>query len=293
MVRLQFSISLSYQILDSASDFIFNIQAARTACQTIVSEKLSVSQALTPEFYTDPTYGTRYMRLQANNGPLTVQYDGTVDIAHVESHPDSLSEMPIAELPMDAMKYIYPSRYCQSDRLRKFAVTEFGHLPFGYHRVEAIQNWVRSRTAFTSGSSNASTSAIDTLTDQAGVCRDFAHLMIALCRALNIPARFVSGIDYGADPTMGPTDFHAYVEVMLSGRWYLFDPSGVSPPMGLLRLGTGRDAADASFATVFGAVLSNSPVISIEAIVDEDQGMHLPRHRAEVLSTHGPARAGV
>ena len=115
--------------------------------------------------------------------------------------------------------------------------------------------------------------------------------MIALCRAVNIPARFVSGIDYGADPAMGPTDFHAYVEVMLSGRWYVFDPSGVSPPMGLVRIGTGRDAADASFATVFGAVSSASPVIEIDAIVDEDNGMYLPRHRNEILSTHGGVAA--
>ena len=287
MVRLKFSIALSYQVMDSGSDFIFNIQAAKTLCQTIVSEALTISQAVTPDYYTDPSYGTRYMRLQAGNGPLLVQYDATVDIAHHESHPDSLVEMPIAQVPMDALKYIYPSRYCQSDRLRKFATTEFGHLDRGYWRVQAIQDWVRARTAFTSGSSNASTSAIDTLTEQAGVCRDFAHLMIALCRAVNIPARFVSGIDYGADPRMGPTDFHAYVEVMLSGRWYLFDPSGVSPPMGLVRLGTGRDAADASFATVFGAVASASPAIAIEAIVDEEQGMHLPTHRNEILSTHG------
>ena len=256
MVRLKFSINLSYQILDSASDFILNLHAARTARQTVVDEVLTVNQSLTPEMYTDPAFGTRYMRLQASNGPLVVQYDATVDIAHHEAHPDTLQEMPIAVLPMDALKYIYPSRYCQSDRLHKFATTEFGHLQQGYWRVRAIQDWVRHRTAFTSNSSNGSTSAIDTLSDQVGVCRDFAHLMIALCRAVNIPARFVSGIDYGADPKLGPTDFHAYVEVMLSGRWYVFDPSGVSPPMGLVRIGTGRDAADASFATVFGAVAS-------------------------------------
>lgn len=287
MVRLKFSISLSYQVRDSASDFVFNIHAARTRCQSVVSEALAISQSVTPEYYTDPACGTRFMRLQATTGPLVVRYDATVDIAHHESHPDMLAEMPIAQLPMDALKFIYPSRYCQSDRLRKFATTEFGNLPRGYWRVQAIQNWVRTRTMFMSGSSNASTSALDTLTDQTGVCRDFAHLMIALCRAVNIPARFVSGIDYGADAAMGPTDFHAYVEVMLSGRWYLFDPSGVSPPMGLLRLGTGRDAADASFATVFGAVASASPVIAIEAVVDEERGMHLPRHRDEILSTHG------
>ena len=291
MVRLKFSIALSYQILDNAADFVFNIHAAKTRCQTVVSESLSVTQPIEPDYYTDPSYGTRYMRLQGKSGPLTVKYEGLVDIAHHEADPYTLQEMPISSLPLEALKYIYPSRYCQSDRLHKFATTEFGNLDRGYSRVLAIQNWIRKRTMFRSNTSNSSTSALDTLTDQAGVCRDFAHLMIALCRAVNIPARFVSGIDYGADPVLGPTDFHAYAEVMLSGRWYLFDPSGVSPPMGLLRLGTGRDAADASFATVFGAVISAAPVIEIDAIVDETQNMRLPIHRNELLSTHGEAMA--
>lgn len=289
MVRLQFSITLAYEVLDRSSDFILNIHAAKTPCQQVVDESLVINQSVPVEMYTDPAFGTRYLRLQADNGPLNIQYTGTVDIEHHETEPDGLMEMPIATLPMATMKYIYPSRYCQSDRLRKFATTEFGHIPQGYRRVEAIQDWVRTRTAFTSGSSNASTSAIDTLTDQAGVCRDFAHLMIALCRAVNIPARFVSGIDYGADPAMGPTDFHAYVEVVLSGRWYLFDPSGVSPPMGLLRLGTGRDAADASFATVFGAVNSYAPVIQIDAVDDREQGLVMPWHSDRALSSAATA----
>ena len=94
MVRLKFSISLSYQIRDAASDFVFNIHAARTRCQSVVSEALAISQSVTPEYYTDPAYGTRFMRLQATTGPLVVRYDAMVDIAHHESHPDMLAEMP-------------------------------------------------------------------------------------------------------------------------------------------------------------------------------------------------------
>jgi len=109
--------------------------------------------------------------------------------------------------------------------------------------------------------------------------------MIALCRAVNIPARFVSGIDYAADPAMGPTDFHVYVEVFLSNRWYLFDPTGVSPPMGLVRIGTGRDAADVSFATIFGNVTSLAPFISIEAVNDPANGFVLPWHSADAVSS--------
>lgn len=286
MVRLKFSIELNYEVYDRSSDFILNIHAAHTRCQSIVSELLTLSQPLEPVCFTDPLTSTRYTRLEAGSGPLTVRYDATVEITHhVESNP-SLAEMRIIELPSDALSYIYPSRYCQSDRLQSLAHKEFGHLPHGYARVVAIQDWVRERTAFLSGSSNSNTSAIDTVTQLAGVCRDFAHLMIALCRALNIPARFVSGIDYGADPALGPTDFHAYVEVMLSGRWYLFDPSGVTAPMGLVRLGTGRDAADVSFATVFGSVGSTAPVITIAAIENQEKGWALPRHREEALSTY-------
>ena len=215
MIRLKFSIELKYEVADYASDFIFNIHAAQTRCQSVVTEQLYLSQPVVPVIYTDPTYGSRYMRLQADPGQLTVRYDATVDIAHHLESPGRLTEVPIAQLPPEILPYIYPSRYCQSDRLHKLATREFGHLRQGYWRVQAIHDWVRQRTQFLSGSSNASTSALDTIIEQVGVCRDFAHLMIALCRAVNIPARFVTGIDYGADPALGPMDFHAYVEAFL------------------------------------------------------------------------------
>ncbi|MEQ1661797.1 MAG: transglutaminase family protein [Thiobacillus sp.] len=102
---------------------------------------------------------------------------------------------------------------------------------------------------------------------------------------LNIPARFCSGIDYGADPVLGPTDFHAYVEVLLGGRWYIFDASGVAIPMGFVRIGTGRDAADISFATIFGVIKSDVPVLAIDALSDPAQGYVLPWLCPEALST--------
>jgi transglutaminase-like putative cysteine protease len=286
-VRLQFGIELRYQIAGLPADFIFNVHAAQTPCQSVVMEQVDLSPAVETEIYTDPTYGSRFMRLQAGPGPLTVRYEATVDISHHVEAPDRLAEVPISRLPPEVLPYLYPSRYCQSDRLHKFAVREFGALPQGYARVQSIQDWVRSRTRFLPGSSTHTTAAVDTLVDSVGVCRDFAHVMIALCRAVNIPARFVTGIDYGADPALGPVDFHAYVEVFLADRWYLFEPSGISPPMGLVRLGTGRDAADASFATMFGAVTSSAPLVHIEAIDDPANGFGLPRHSAEAMSTHG------
>src|SRR6185369_8516650 len=156
----------------------------------------------------------------------------------------------------------------QADLVQQRMWDLFGHLPRGYEQVRSVRDWVRQNVRFTIGASCSTTSAIETLRDGVGVCRDFAHMMITACRALNYPARFVTGIDYGADPALGPTDFHAYVEVFLGDRWYLFEPSGVSPPMGLVRLGTGRDAADVSFATMFGTIKSYQPLIAIEAIND-------------------------
>lgn len=289
MIRLRFSIGLRYEIADQASDFIFNIHSAHTPQQGIVAEELVITPASTQvtNLPPAPSTGTRYMRLTAGPGSLALQYTATVDIDHHVESPARIPEIPVAQLPVAVVPYLYPSRYCQSDRLRRFAIREFGHLRQGYWRVQAIQEWVRTRTTFMSGSSNDSTSAADTLIEQVGVCRDFAHLMIALCRAVSIPARFVTGIDYGADPAMGPTDFHAYVEVYLGDRWYLFDPTGVSPSMGLVRIGTGRDAADVSFATMFGAVQSFAPVIQIEAIDDPANGFVQPRYCTEALSSIG------
>jgi transglutaminase-like putative cysteine protease len=287
MVRLKFRIELKYEIADHPSDFIFNVHAAETRCQSLVTENFLVSQPVDVSLFTDPAHGNRYARLRANPGSLAVHYDAMVDVTHHIASPDSVEEVPIAQLPAEALAYIYPSRYCQSDRLHQFARAEFGALRPGYWRVRAIQDWVHRHTRFVSGSSNATTSAVDTLIEQVGVCRDFAHLMIALCRALNIPARFATGIDYGSDPAFGPTDFHAYVEAFLGGRWYLFDPSGMALPMGLIRLGTGRDAADVSFATIFGAVKASPPAIGIEGIEDAGKGIKLPSACVDALSTDG------
>ena len=153
----------------------------------------------------------------------------------------------------------------------------------GYSRVLAIQHWVQKRVTFASNTSDSSTLAVDTLIGRVGVCRDFTHLMIALCRALSIPARIATGTDYGASAALGPPDFHAYVEVHLGHRWYLFDASGTGVPMGFMRFGTGRDAADVAFGTIFGNVQAMAPSVSIRAL--EGEGLEMPHHRREALST--------
>ena len=287
MTRLELALDLDYDIADPGCDFIFNIHAALTPRQQVLNESLTLSQNLRPLVETDPATLNRYLRVHAFAGPLRVSYRATVDLLHHFAPPSQIAEVPIARLPWHVLNYIYPSRYCQSDRLHRMAMREFGQRWQGYGRVQAIRDWVLQRTTFSSNTSNSNTSAIDTLLEHVGVCRDFAHLMIALCRAINIPARFTTGIDYGADPALGPTDFHAYVEVYLGDRWYMFDPSGTAIPMGFVRFGTGRDAADVAFATIFGTVNSSAPVIGIQAVAGADGRIVMPYHCSEAISTDG------
>lgn len=291
MIRIELQLGLNYQVDAYGADFIFNIHAALTPHQTLAAESLVINQPVPTRIHTDPATGNRYMSLRALPGELTLSYVATVDITHHVADPAQLAEVPVSQLPPEVLGYIYPSRYCQSDRLLRLASDEFGQLPPGYARVMAICQWVQRRVRFTSNTSNSSTSAVDTLVERVGICRDFAHLMIALCRAVNIPARFTTGTDYGADPVLGPPDFHAYVEVYLGYRWYIFDPSGTAIPMGLVRFGSGRDAADVAFATIFGGVQAHAPVLNTCAVVDAARGMVLPHHSAQALSTHSGAAA--
>jgi len=285
MIRLAFSVTLDYQVDWPGADLILNIQPAHTRHQRVVRERLLISQPLLAQTHTDAVTHTRHLRLQARPGPLQVQLDATVEIAHHRVAPTLLAEVPVAALPFAVLPFLYPSRYCESDRLHAFAVQQFGTLWQGYARVQAICDWVNRHVTFRSASSNSTTSACDTLASGQGVCRDFAHLMIALCRAVNIPARFTTGFDYGADPILGPPDFHAYVEVFLGDRWYLFDPSGTAIPMGFVRLATARDAADAAFATMFGPVRAQPPRIHIAPAPDATGVLVQPVRCTDALST--------
>ena len=285
MIRLRLSLALSFEVAPPGSDFIFNLHAAHTPRQNVVDETLMVHPAVPRTVEADPMTGNRYLRLSVAAGPLEVWYTASVDLHHYMADPDHIDEIPVARLPAQVLNYLYPSRYCQSDRLYRLAMREFGQRPPGYRRVQAIREWVTQRISYVKNTSDASSSAIDTLIETAGVCRDFAHLMIALCRASNIPARFTTGINYGVTSTNGPFDFHAYVEVYLTGDWYIFDPSGISIPMGLIRLGTGRDAADVAYATIFGDVVSSPPVVSIEVIPGADGTQTIPYLAQSALST--------
>ena len=285
MKRMMCQIQLQY-VCSERSTFLLNISPARTPQQRVLDEHLSVMGMIgSATRYTD-LEGTRFIRFQGE-GKVTIVSGFTVDIAHVHQERETLLECAPQEIPTEAMRFVLPSRYCESDKMHDFARQQFGSLAPGYGRIEQIARWVEQNIAFEPGSTNSLSSAMDVLTARRGVCRDFAHLMIALCRALNVPARFATGMDYGADPILGPLDFHAYVEVLLGDRWFIFDPTGIATPSGLIRLGTGRDAADVAFATLFGSLASEAPVIEIHAIQDSNCGLDLPERNTLPISTSG------
>jgi len=301
MVRLELSTQLSYEIFDAPCSFIFNVEAAHTPRQTVVRELLQLPPGVQSTHYTDPVTRSKFLRLTAGPGLFTLDYTATLDLDVWQADPASLVEVSPLHVPGDVLPYLVPSRYCESDRLMSMAYAEFGGLPPGYSRAQAICDWVGQHVRFQSNSSHSGTSALDTVVDRVGVCRDFAHLMVALCRALSIPARMASGMDYGADPALGPLDFHAYVEVYLAerekqggsgpepgeGRWVLFDPARTAIPMAFVRLGTGRDAADIAFATLYGQVHAHQPVLSMKPVPNGAGVLVVPHPSAMALSTDG------
>ncbi|KPQ31583.1 MAG: transglutaminase-like domain-containing protein [Phormidium sp.] len=259
-MKFNLGCNLTYS-LSAESTLIFNIALCNNRVQHILHEDLGIQGDATVDHYTS-SMGNRYSRINAAAGSLTLSYEASVELNAIEKPPQSITEVPPAELPLEVLPYLYPSRYCESDRLLRFAQTEFGELVPDYSRVTAICNWIYENVTYLSGSTDTQTSAFGTATERVGVCRDFAHLGIAFCRALNIPARFVTGYAYG----LQPPDFHAYFEAYLGHAWYLFDPTRLVPRTGLIRIGTGRDAADVSFATLFGPVMMEEMKLWVDCI---------------------------
>jgi transglutaminase-like putative cysteine protease len=240
---------LEYEVKD-ATHFCFNIEAAHWPTQKIVSERLAVSSGVALHAYTDDASGNRFFRFDAPPGPLLVNYKADVEVysEHVDEH---LPETPVSEVPDEIFHYLMPTRYCESDVLCSAAQQLFCNEAPGIGRVRSIVKWIHDSIAYKPGSTNSTTTAQEVFVQRAGVCRDFAHLGITMCRALNIPARIVVGYVWFDEP---PQDFHATFEAWIGGRWVLFDPTGMAPVDRLVRIGTGRDAKDVAFSTFFGSV---------------------------------------
>ena len=251
MTAFEINCSLEYAV-QGATEFLFNVQTVATPQQCIQHESLWIDGIETYTEHIEPLFGSRFVRGRADSGTVCMHYSAGLNVLQATADPRHIDELDVAALPIETLQFLSPSRYCPSDRMYDLALREFGAMLRGYARVDAVCDWVHARMKFVPGTTNWTTSALDALEQGTGVCRDFAHVTISLLRALNIPARFVTGYDYGVDPSYGPTDFHAYVEAYLGDRWWIFDSTRLAPRNGLVRIGTGRDAADCAFATLFG-----------------------------------------
>ena len=283
-VRIHYGVELQYTV-NGYSEFLLNVHAAVTPRQTVIEESFQINPQRPVLLSEDQGTSNRIAAFNASSAVLKIEYRALVEIAHRYVEPDAIIAESAGALPVATLQYLYSSRYCQVDQVQQQAWDRFGSMARGYAQVQAVHDWVRQTLKFQIGASCTGTSVLETLRDQAGVCRDFAHTMITFCRALNYPARFVTGVDYGADPSYGPPDFHAYVEVFIGSAWYLFDPTGISQVNGLVRIGTGRDAAETSFATIFGPVQTGMPRVEYGAIDDPINGFALPAATNLAVST--------
>ncbi|HEX3550173.1 MAG TPA: transglutaminase family protein [Candidatus Elarobacter sp.] len=200
-------------------------------------------------------YGNVCRRFTFAPGRTDLRYEATVDVLPTPADTDwDAREVAVERLPDEALVFTLPSRYCLSDRLSDRAWELFGAVAPGWTRVQAICDWVHANIAFAYGTSRADTTALDVLEAGTGVCRDFAHLAITFCRALNIPARYAFGYlpDIGVPPPEAPMDFCAWIEVFLGHRWWTFDPRNNARRIGHIVIARGRDALDVAMVTTYG-----------------------------------------
>jgi transglutaminase-like putative cysteine protease len=231
------------------------VQPLRERQHLVIAESLTFGADLPVEEYVD-SHGNHVYRLILRHGTNTIHHDA---IVAVSSQPDNhdvvdTAPTPIGELPPALLRYTLPSRYCDSDRLTTFAWEKFGHIQHGLPRVQAISKWLNQNIQYAYQSGRPDLSAGDVLERGYGVCRDFAHLAIALNRTFNLPARYVTGHmpDIGFPDPLGHMDFHAYSEVYLGGRWYTSDARFHVPRIGRVKVSCGLDAVDGAFSTIYG-----------------------------------------
>lgn len=222
----------------------------------IMQEKLSfgISQ---PAYEFQDIHGNMTYRVTLMPGRNEIRHDALVAVPSLpDSREISGQILPIGQLPHEVLRYTLPSRYCDSDKLMNFAWNQFGQVPHGLPRVQAICDWVHQNIEYRFLSGRSDLSASEVIERRYGVCRDFAHSAIALCRAFNLPARYVTGHlpDIGYLDPGSPMDFHAYCEVYLGNDWYTFDARYNVPRIGRVKVAHGADAVDGAFATIYGEI---------------------------------------
>ncbi|MBL7523276.1 transglutaminase family protein [Frankia sp. CNm7] len=271
------SCDLTFEVEEPA-DIVLHIAAANS--WVVHTERLDVAtdgKALPAPVELATPHGGRLHLLRTPRGILSVSYR-----AELTASPDSAGQPAAAirrDLPdLAQLTYLRASRYCPSDQAVGFAVAEFGHLPPGRARVEAITQWIEHRVGYVPGSSNVHSSATDVLLTGQGVCRDFAHLGITLCRALQIPARFAAVYA----PGLAPMDFHAVFEAWFDGAWWTYDATRRAPRKGMVRVAPGRDATATAFLNVLRGIIALRSIevtATVSGVLPLDDNLALHRLR--------------
>jgi transglutaminase-like putative cysteine protease len=252
------------------------------AGQWIMREEYQITPAVYVTEFSD-MYGNLCQRVVAPQGPFSIHFSATVQTTDAIDVAPGAPYTPVEDLPDDVLHYTLPSRYCQSDQLGNLASQITENVEPGYDQAEAIRCWIFENVRYEYGTSDASTSAVDTAKTRVGVCRDFTHLGISLCRALNIPARMVVGYLYQLDPM----DLHAWFEAYVDGRWYTFDATQQQPRGNRITVAYGRDAADVAFTTQFGPMTLNEMKVWVDIVqpTDAEPGISDAEKNAEDMPT--------
>lgn len=266
-MRLKIDARLSYD-MPHAADVLLAIEAAPMAEQRLIEDRLTVS-GVGPLHTLPGDDGIGRRTWTRAHGAFVATYHGIFDVERIPESLLDLQETVRPDLPADVIPYIWPSRFCESDRFVSFVERTFGQQGGGA-RVAAMADWIHRNIDYRIGSSNETTSAVDTFVAREGVCRDFSHVMAAFARAAGIPARLVSAYAWQLDPP----DFHAVVDVWLDGRWRLVDASGLAPVEGLVRIAVGRDATDISFMTIFGCANLQDQSVGVTRIDEGGPATH-------------------
>ena len=279
-MRVQVQSRLAYNFAQP-TETIAVVKAAHAAGHTIESETLTLSNGIRLAESVDPVTGARLLRGPLH-GAVTIGYSAIIRLAPRLELPAGVQVAPWSQLPVEVLPYLLPSRYCPVDQFLRFASREFGDIAPGGARALAILDWLHSNVDYVHGVSTSTTGAAATFIDRAGVCRDFTHLGLTLCRAAGIPARAVAAYALALDPP----DFHAVFEVFLDGGWWLVDPTRLAPIAGMVRIAHGRDAADIAFLTTAGACEPTDHMVSV-SLADP---VKMPKNPAQGLdkASHNP-----
>ncbi|MHA6344052.1 transglutaminase-like domain-containing protein [Roseivivax sp. CAU 1761] len=254
---LKIDVTLDYA-LPAAADCLVQIKAAALTDQRVLSETLETGRTAPRATPAEDGIGERlWVRAERD---LVWQYHAEVAVEREAADIAALTAAAPGDLPPEVVKYLFPSRYCPSDKFLSFVATEYGGLTGGA-QIAALRDFVARHFAYVPGASNAETSALETFVLRQGVCRDFAHMLITLARAATVPARFASVYA----PGVTPPDFHAVAEVWLGGAWHLIDPTGMAHAGDMARICVGRDATDVAFLTSYGAVELRRQKVSVTA----------------------------